>query len=225
VIASLITAAALAAGPNEFLASHPRAVRIEARGGGQLVHASGFEASGLGDSPEEAARAFLDRYGAAFGVAPEQRLVVRARPGAGLAGPVRFERLIGGLPVFGGEVVVSVNAANAVFLVNAADVPPRSSGRFALGRRAAIRAAKASLGEGAELAGPPAAGRGWQPVAESLRPAWRLDLALTKPAGEWRVYVDAETGEVILRMDRRRTAAPAVPPKGGALLEPPGPRR
>jgi hypothetical protein len=207
-MALALLAAALFAGAEELQAAFPGAALTEAPGGGRLVHASGFVAAGLGASPEEAARAFLARHGSAFGILPGQELVLRAQPSPGQAGPVRFERRIRGRPVFGGEVVVGVDAEGAVFLVNASDVPPLPSGRFALSRTSAVRAAKASLGQGLELTGLPATLQGWQASGQSLRAAWRVDLVARRPAGEWRVCVDAETGEILLRLDRRRRTFP-----------------
>src|SRR4051794_34499868 len=68
--------AAAGAGAASFKAAFPQASVTEAPAIGTLTSASGFEAHGLGKTPEEAARAFLDRYGAAFGVGSAQELSV-----------------------------------------------------------------------------------------------------------------------------------------------------
>ena len=108
----LLVAAAL--GPvAEFKAAFPAASVSESRAGGRLTGASGFEAPSPGETPEAAARAFLKKYGAAFGIDPRQELVVRTSLAAGQVGPVRFERRIDGLPLFDGDVVVGIDAKGA----------------------------------------------------------------------------------------------------------------
>ncbi len=204
---SLLLAAALGPGaPADFRAAFPAASIIESPAGGRLTHASGFESPGLGDTPEAAARAFLAKYGTAFGINPRQELVARGTPAPGQPGAVRFERRIGGWPVFDGDVVVGVDAKNAVILVNAGDVPPAISGRARLSRRSAIRAAKSALA-GMVPGEVVRAARGWRGFGQVLRPVWRVDLVTARPPGDWRTYVDAGTGKVLFRADLRTTAA------------------
>lgn len=184
-----------------FRQDFPAARIVEAPGGG-VTHASGFEAAGLGGTPEAAARAFLARYGAAFGVTVDQELVTRSVPAGGRPGAVRFERRIDGLPLFDGDVAVGVGAENAVVLVNVAAAPTGRRGRHALSREAAVEAAKGAI-PGLETADAPRAERGWKAAGEVIRPVWRVDLAADRPPGDWRTYVDAETGKVLLRVDLR----------------------
>ncbi len=202
MIAHLLVATALALDGGEWKAAFPQATTTESPAGGRFTSASGFEAPGLGKTPEAAARAFLRRYGAAFGVVRGQELVAQTAPRPGRHGAVRFERRIGGLPLFDGDVVVGVDSANSVVLVNAADVPPRVTGRPRLSRAAAIRAAADAM-PGVEMARGARARRGWRAAGTSIRPVWRVDLAAVRPPGEWRTYVDAETGKVLLRVDLR----------------------
>jgi Zn-dependent metalloprotease len=186
----------------DFKAAFPAAATIESPAGGRLTHASGFEAAGLGETPEAAARAFLARFGDAFGVTVRQRLVVRATPALGQTGPVRFERMIDGLALFDGDVVVGVDARNAVILVNCTDVPTQVEGRARLSRKAAIRAAKGAI-PGLETSDAPRTQRGWRAAGQVIRPVWRVDFTGVRPPGDWRSYVDAQTGRVLLRLDLR----------------------
>ena len=203
MIPVLLLAAALGlGGADDFRAAFPAAFTTESPAGGRLTHASRFEARGLGRTPEAAARAFLARYGAAFGVGARERLVARGAPAPGRSGAVRFERRLGGLPVFDADVVVGVDAANAVILVNASDAPGEASGRAGISRRAAIRAARAAI-PGLESSDEPRTARGWKGLGPVLRPVWRVDLTAARPPGDWRSYVDAETGKVLLRVDLR----------------------
>jgi len=221
MVSALLLAAALGQGaPAGFKAAFPAATTTESPAGGRLVSASGFEATGLGDTPEAAARAFLRRWGAAFGVTPGQRLVTRGVPAAGQPGPVRFERRIDRRPLFDGDVVVGVDARNAVFLVNGTDVPAEVTGRARISQRTAVRAAKTAI-PGLVTRDSPRAVRGWRAVANVVRPVWRVDFIAVKPPGDWRSYVDAETGAVLLRIDLRAdlSSGGMAPPK----LEPPAP--
>ncbi len=214
---ALILAALLGHGPAEFQAAFPAATLSRAPSGERLTGASGFEAGGLGRTPVRAARAFLARYGGAFGVSPRQELRLLSATPAGRPGAVRFERRVGGLPVFGGDVVVGVDGHAAVVLVNTADVPPRASGRWRLARKAAVAAAAAELP--GKAAGRARTARGWRALGDTLRPVWRVDLATRAPTGEWRSDVDAETGKVLFRADLRVDARPPPgPPRGGPLL-------
>jgi hypothetical protein len=206
VISALLLAATLGpSGLADFKAAFPAASIIESPAGGRLTHASGFEAAGLGDTPEAAARAFLAKYGAVFGIDPRQELVARGTPAPGQPGAVRFERRIDGLPLFDGDVVVGANAGNAVILVNGADVPAQMKGRARISRKAAIRAAKTAI-PGLERSDAPRAERGWRAAGQAIRPVWRVDFIAARPPGDWRTYVDAETGKVLLRVDLRANA-------------------
>jgi hypothetical protein len=221
VIAAFVVLALAAAPVPSFKADFPDAATVEAPGGGRLVQASRFSAPGLGSTPERAARAFLRKYGAAFGITAREKLVVKSGAGAasGPIGAVRFERRIDGFPVFDADVVVGVDGGGAVILVNATDVAARVSGRPVISRKAAIRAAKAAI-PGLKGPGTASAVRGWRATPDSIRPVWRVDFTAAEPAGDWRSHVDAETGKVLLRTDRR---APTLGERAG--LAAPAPMR
>jgi hypothetical protein len=216
MIRALALAAALggAGDPAAFQVAFPGAATVSSAAGGRLTFASGFEAPGLAATPEAAARAFLAHHGAAFGVTPRHALVARAAPAPGRGGPVRFERRIDGRPLFDGDVVVGVNARNAVTLVSAADVPPRLAGRTRLSREAAVEAARRAI-PGLETSDVPRAERGWRAAGRAVRPVWRVDLTASRPPGDWRSYVDAETGRVLLRVNLRGDAGARGPERAG----------
>jgi len=122
---------------------------------------------------------------------------------------VRFEREIDGLPVFDGDVVVGVDASNAVILVSASDVPTRVQGRSRISPKTAIRAARAAIPD-LEIRDEPRAARGWRALVSVVRPVWRVDLVATRPPGDFRSYVDAETGKVLLRVDLRMSSSTGI---------------
>jgi len=222
ITASIIAAAALSGGAAAFKAARPDASVIPSGDGSRLTHASGFEAAGLGDSPERAAAAFLEKYASAFGIGPRQKLVAIDHPAPGPAVVVHFERQINGMPVFDGAIAVGLNAANAVIVVNSADVPAAGSGRARVSRKEAIRLAKAAIPK-LVTSDVPRAERGWRAAGKTVRPVWRVDFTATRPEGDWRSYVDAETGKVLQRIDLRNSIPqPGIaPPKAAGLDERP----
>jgi len=219
----MIAAMLLAAGGvASFKAAFPEASVTESTGTGTLTSASGFEAQGLGKTPEEAARAFLARYGAAFGVGREQQLSVLPTVPPGPI--VRFQRRIDGSPVFDGDIVVGTKDDASVFVVNTSAVPAKVTGKARISRAAAIRSAKAAV-PNLKSSDPPRAERGWRAAGEAVRPVWRVDFIASRPPGDFRSYVDAETGRLLFRVDRRRTNSPGGIRAPSAEAEPERPPR
>jgi hypothetical protein len=208
VILALLIAAQAA---GSFKADVPKATVVEAPSGHGLTRASGFAARGLGSAPEAAARAFLGRYGAEFGVTSQQKLVLRGKKGKQL----RFERELDGDPIFEADLLVGVDAANAIVLVNTTEVPAQTAGAFAMTKEEAVQAAFALTAEPAHNPRPRAA-RGWKSNGSSLRPVWRIDLIAGTPESDWRSYLDAENGRLMLRIDLRPNTKP--PPKRDLAL-------
>jgi len=221
MIVALLLAAA-GGGVASFKAAFPDASVTQAPGIGTLTSASGFQAVGLGKTPEEAARAFLEKYGAAFGVGPGQELV--ARPTETPGPTVRFERRIDGLPVFDGDIVVGTTADSTVIVVNTSGVPAKVTGKARTSRTAAIKSAKAAM-PNLKTSDAPKAERGWRAAGQAIRPVWRVDFVASRPPGDYRSYVDAETGKVIFRVDRRKTSSPGGIRAPKPALEPDKPPR
>src|SRR5262249_38965196 len=191
---ALVLWLAAVAPAQRFLQAHPESSTVLSADGRVLVHASGFLSPNPGRTPEAAARNFLSTHGATFGVAAPQELVVRQTPAPGQVGAVRFERRVGGLPVFGGDVVVGVDAQALVFVVHTSEVAQTLTGRHALGQAAAVRSALSSFPGNALGAVPVAVAAGWRSILGTLRAVYRVDLIVERPFGSWRIFVDAETG-------------------------------
>ncbi len=207
MLATLLVSLAVAAhATDRFVEAHPASSRVASADGQRLVHASGFLAQ-TGGTPEDAARAFLWAYGAAFGVTDRQVLVLKGAPSLGDVGAVRFERTIDGLPVFGGDLVVGVDSLRRVFLVNATDIGPSVSGRHGLDEAAALRAAVASFADAVRGAGPATVAAGWRAFGNSARAVYRVDFIAEHPAGDWRVYVDGESGKALFPENLRYYAS------------------
>jgi uncharacterized protein (TIGR03382 family) len=191
--------------PAEFVRRQPGSTALTSADGARLVHASGFSFdTGLARG-DDAAAAFLALQGAAFGVTERHVLDLLSQTPAGPVGAVHVGRSIDGLPVFGGDLVVGVTGGK-VFLVNATDVPPAVSGSHALGPDAAAAAARAAFA-GREPAGTATVAAGWKPLLGEVRAVYRVDLLTQRPFGDWRLWVDGETGAVLFREDRLRHAS------------------
>ena len=210
MLTTVLFSLAIAASPAaKFVQAHPSAAGIASADGQLLVHASGFAAETGASTPHDAARAFLAAHGGAFGIDSRQTLVLQGAHRPGQSGPVRFARLIDGLPVFGGDIVVGVDAANRVFLVNAGGVALSISGRHSLGASSAQRAALGSFPATVRGVGPAAVAAGWHQFGTALRAVYQVDFVAREPAGDWRVLVDGETGTALFRIDlRNRASAP-----------------
>jgi Zn-dependent metalloprotease len=190
-----------------FVQAHPASRRIVSPDGKRLVHASGFLSEATGRPPADAARAFLAAHGAAFGVTARQVLVLEGAPVAGRVSAVHFRRTIDGLPIFGGDLVVGVDVEGRVFVVNGADVSADVSGQHVLGENGARRAAVASFPEGVQGETPVAVAAGWSTFGPSMRAVYRVDFIARNPVGDWRVFVDAETGRMLFRENLRFNAS------------------
>jgi len=199
---------AIALQPAEKLAAqYPGSRTLRSADGQHLVHASGFLFETGARGPEQAARSFLAQHGAAFGVAGGQELLLAGAPAAGEPGAVRFRRAIAGLPVFGGDLVVGVDAQGRVFVVNSGRVAARASGRHALGNAAARAAATASVLRASGRAGSATVTAGWRAFGDAMRAVYRVDFIAHDPPGDWRVYVDGESGKPLFRENLRDYAS------------------
>ena len=169
---------------DRFLASFAGSSGMRSADGRHLVHASGFLAETGERDPERSARAFLAGFGTAFGGPAEQALMVESAVPAGEAGAVRFRRTVAGLPVFGGDLVVGVDAQGRVLLVNTGPIASKTSGRHAVGEELAQRNA---MRFAVRAAGPARVAAGWRSFAGSLRAVYRVEFVAQQPPGDWRV--------------------------------------
>ncbi len=185
--------------------------------------------------PVEAAKDFLRSHGQVFAFAErevEALLLERRLSSEGMTS-LLFRQTWNGMPVFGGEVKITLNADGQVVHAGMGDVIPQLSlpSSTRISPEEAIRAAYRSLRleEPAELA-PLAADAGGRasfrnPGGERLTPitaetvvfpmgatsatlAWRL---LIETAGDWyEILVEAETGRLLWRHSLKREASGRV---------------
>jgi len=186
------------AGPGARLVCDPHA--------GHVVRALGMAAPAFspGD-PTASALSFLRSHHAAFGLPtpPEEGWITDEVPGVGGGRHLALEqRAFDGVPLYGAVVTVHVDALGAVYMVQSEAVPEPALFRPKV-------AVPASLAE--ERGGALRAKKQGKPVTSRLvylRPADDLvfRLAWQVDAGADRSFVDAETGGVIERVDRRSYA-------------------
>lgn len=169
--------------------------------GGVLAWAGRLAEPAASADPATAARAFLERHGALFGVADPAGLeVVTATSVAGTS-YVRLQPTHLGRPVLGAQVVVAIRGG-AVRHVASGLRPwegPAAMPRT-IDAAAAARAVEASSGRGAIGPGPD--DLAWLPVGDRLLPVWVV--AQREVLHDWRYVVEATTGAVLSRADQYR---------------------
>lgn len=195
-------------------------VNFLATAAGQPWHATGLSAQAAPAArAESAARQFLTEYGALFGLkaAPELGVLRNVQRPDGRT-YLRFQQQHAGVPVFGGELIVQLDAAQAVEVVIGEVQPDLDLATTpAIGAAAAAQTALAAT---AAAHGVPAASLQATPAA-----LWIYSPGLTEPQGGptrlvWRVEVtplalgdlrqlvliDAQHGGVALAFNQTHTA-------------------
>ena len=140
-------------------------------------------------SPESALE-FLTRYAGAFGLQPDDELVLRSRRGDGLLTALRFERKKADAPVFGAELTLTFDRNARLVMVHAGPQVPPAKGAWRLPSTYALE----------QEPGATKAEAAWVRHGEVLRPAWIVTRSLETGETSWR-SVDAENGTTL---ERRR---------------------
>ncbi|MCS6844061.1 MAG: M36 family metallopeptidase [Caldilineales bacterium] len=155
--------------------------------------------------PAAAARAFLERYAPALGLADAGELaLLSVRHGLSSA-HVRFQQTVAGLPVLDAYVSVHLDRNGRVQVVHSSArsrlaVDPAS---IAVSAEQAAAAAKEAVGlVRLRREGPPPELVVLAEGEDVGRLAWRVMLLAAEPQGDWEVLVDAVTGAAIKRYNR-----------------------
>lgn len=177
----------------------------DAAGGPVALHGVGFRAQA--GTPEDMARQYLAAAAAALGL--EQPDLADLELSAVRPGPsgtvVRFRQTAGGVPVYGPDLAVKLDREGRVTFVTSGYRKGLSLDDDAVPAIAAGAARDAAVGYlGVQ------GGVEWErtrlvafPGANGARLTWQVDvIARLAPAGEWRVMVDAATGEIFGAEDR-----------------------
>jgi bacillolysin len=170
-------------------------------------------------SPRAAARRFVERHGAMFGVRGAADVRVERTTDAGQGRSfVRLQQLHRGVPVIGGDLVVQVDAARNVISANGEAAPGlRVDTTPAVTAATAARGARETVAKtvgvrAGDLSATPPSLAVYEPkllggrALPIARLVWRMDV--TSPDGDTRelVLVDAVRGGVALRIDRNPDA-------------------
>jgi len=164
-------------------------------------------------TPEQAARTFLQEHGSLLKSQSIAGTLIAERihkvPGGS---HVRFTQMYNGIPVYHGDVVVSLNDANEVGMVinnsRSSIAPASTSASFPAARAIAI-ARQDLQSSGRSIGGPEDATlMVYQTPDGTNHLVYRVAIVLEEPAGDWEIIVDAASGTVLRREDRfvRRTA-------------------
>ena len=158
-------------------------------------------------TPEQAARSFLNENRGLLRIQSTDAELLADRVDAVPGGThVRFIQTVGQIPVYRGDVVVSLDAENRVGMVvnNShpgltlpATLPAFDAGRAIDQTRGLLQAAGRPVGR------PPAAElMAFRDDDGTAHLVYRVTMVLEDPAGDWEVLVDALTGEELKREDR-----------------------
>ena len=171
--------------------------------------------------PETVARSFLGEYGTLFGIADQasELALERQETDALGGGIVRFQQRYRGIPVFGGELIVTTDATKRVLAVGgevlpelAVDVAPAVQGGQAAEQAKAFVAAATGLDSGQLTTTEPELwvynpGLVGAPGPEVSSLVWRVVVTGPERAlVDELVLVDARQGGVLLRLSQIRDA-------------------
>jgi hypothetical protein len=180
-------------------------MRLDNRGTPRALYNLCFELSGA--IPEEAARAYIDRNAALLGLVDGESSVklvqVQRVPGGT---HVRFSQSYKGIPVHRADIVVTTNDVHQVVLVlnNAKPNISLSSLHPAITEHQAIRVAALAIQKKGRSIGKDddATLVIYGDEQERYHLAYRVNITTDDPAGDWEIFVDAETGTILHIEDR-----------------------
>jgi len=163
-------------------------------------------------TPAERAIRLIERFAPLFGLSPDVELFLEAEQDVHGLYVVRLTRRLGGLPVMGTVAALRFGADGSIDLVQVSPGPNAiASGERRLRTEdAAQQAARNRLGSRAEILGVRAL---LFPIDDQLVPAWALDVRDGGIESSLeRVFLDARSGEVIVRFPLIRHALGTVFP-------------
>lgn len=158
--------------------------------------------------PEDAARSFLGSHADLLGVDPAAVNVERRVNGPGHS-HLLFRQTYKGLPVEGAAVKVHLGGGNSVLGVHSSYEPDLSLPTTpAVPADAAANAAKADAGAAAVVRDSPTLVV--LPLESDGRPHLAWKMRVDGAGGGWRYFVDALTGQVLLRYSATRFIGPCI---------------
>ncbi len=192
-------------------------MQLDEKGGIRAMWNVGY--GSIDDSHLGIATSFLRGYSQKFRMKEDLSDLEIAKIQQSPAGThIRFFQKVGNVPVYNSDVVVSISKNNIVnFVVNnyklgmsAVNTTPKISNSRAL------QIAKNYLSVAGELFGDPTSELFICPLDNHARLAYRVTVPAFEPRGDWEVFVDARTGDIISVKDLtiyRRNANDKKPQK------------
>ncbi len=189
--------------------------RPEAHAGSLLMR--GFEAGPYGGAPQQAARAFLGEHAEALGL-PAVGLEVERVSSWRDRCRVHLRQQHGGLPVLGGQAVVTLDGAGRVVMLSTRlqpgiDVSVHPSVPEADAVAAALEVVAEAVKDESRV------DLVVLPDARGGRLVWQIELWTVRLMGHQRVRVDAHSGAVLSNRDMRQQALAQVYERNAANSE------
>jgi Zn-dependent metalloprotease len=142
---------------------------------------------------------------------------------------VRFQQEVDGVPVYGALISVHVTRGRRAATVRGQFEPEADKvARTPLVDRAeAVRRARAHVGVQGKLRGPLESRLVIYPIGDALRLAWQVDIPAREPLGDWRIFVDAQSGAILDELNRiiwnNPSAVAGAPSSGSGKVFNPNP--
>jgi Zn-dependent metalloprotease len=157
-------------------------------------------------TPEVAGLEFLAKQTGITGYAPDELALIRSVESQGCRF-VTYQAVVGGLPVYPGETVVSFDQQmRVVFLFNGLlPVDHAVSTAMSLSDSRAIQTARSYLKASGKDIVPPSARAVLWAGDDRPRPAWEVNLVAENPRGDWQLLVDGNSGEVFHVRNREKS--------------------
>lgn len=171
------------------------------------LRAPGLLNARAGVPPATVARDFLAANAARFGLAAgrlDSDLTLVSEKESPSGTHYRYQQVMNGVPVFRGDLVLKVNRENAVSSVhNRLRVGlPGLDTRPAFGMERAIQLGVAAVKPTGKALGDFSAELNVVETATGARLAWLVSVPVEAPQGDWRVFIDAQSGAVLGLEDR-----------------------
>ena len=176
----------------------------------KIIFNAGFKFRGL--TPEALAQEYIRVSAGLFQIKAED-LVLKSVRASLLGTHYHYQQVLEGKDVAGAELIVSVNAEanevyqafNNTFPITSADRKSAFGQKHRMSEEQAYDAAWNDLKVHGPLIETPKAQLMYLAGASGFRAVYEVQLSVQAPFGYWRVVVDAVTGEILTREDRRLT--------------------
>jgi len=152
-------------------------------------------------TPGSAAEAFLKENHRLFGLAADLSDLSPVSSQSSLGGfHLRYQQVVGGLPVWEAQVAVHLSKDLRIRLVQSTvlPIPKPPAAKLRLNSEKAIAVAQAAMGITGNLRAPASASLVIYADKQPARLCWRVLIPADQPLGDWEVLVDAVSGQALV---------------------------